>query len=421
MAKGRSILSLHQKLGERVYMSTLARKIIFSSLKNIEGGQLIFREKNHVWHFGQSERDPLNSATIEIHNKNFYNRVLLGGGVGLAESYVAGDWSTDDLTKVLRVLARNQKSVSAVDKGFLKIQTVLRWVTHQFKRNTVSGSRKNIAAHYDLSNEFFSLFLDKTWMYSCAVFPTSDTTLEEASIHKLDKICQKLSLKPGQKIVEIGTGWGGFALHAAEHYGCDIVTTTISKKQYELARERIREKKLESKITLLQEDYRKLTGEYDKLVSIEMIEAVGYQYYDAFFKTCGRLLKPDGQMLLQAITIEDQSYEKAKDNVDFIKRHIFPGTCIPSVTALLKSITKSSDLRLFNLEDIGVHYAKTLASWRDNFLSNKNSIYGLGFDDHTVRLWEFYFSYCEAGFSEGYISDVQMLCLKPDALGVKAC
>ena len=419
MDKRRSILPLHQKSIEGLSMSTLARKIVFSSLNRLEDGQLTLLENNQTWHFGTPQKSKTKTAQIKIHNKKFYTAVLFGGGIGLAESYVNGDWTTDNLTQLIRVLLRNQKDLTSIDKGLLKIQSAFRWVKHQLKRNTVTGSRKNIASHYDLSNDFFKVFLDKTLMYSCAVFPSPDSTLEEASIHKLDKICQKLSLQPGQKIIEIGTGWGGFALHAAEHYGCDVTTTTISKKQYELAAERIRQKKLDKKITLLQQDYRTLEGTYDKLVSIEMIEAVGHQYYNTFFNTCSRLLKPDGQMLLQAITIEDQSYEKAKDNVDFIKLHIFPGTCIPSVTALLKSITASSDLRLFHLEDIGTHYAKTLASWRENFLSNRNKIYDLGFDDHTLRMWDFYFSYCEAGFSEGYISDVQMLCSKPNALGLK--
>jgi cyclopropane-fatty-acyl-phospholipid synthase len=243
-------------------------------------------------------------------------------------------------------------------------------------------------------------------MYSCGIFPTPGSTLEEASLYKLDKICQKLDLKSGDKIVEIGTGWGGFAIHAAENYGCEIVTTTISQK-------------LDKKITLLQQDYRKLEGKYDKLVSIEMIEAVGHQYFNTFFKRCGDLLKSDGQMLLQAITIQDQVYERVKNNVDFIKRYIFPGSCLPSVTASVNAITASSDMRVFHLEDIGWHYAKTLASWRDNFLSNKSKVLGLGFDENTIRLWEYYFSYCEAGFAEGYISDIQMLCLKPDALRAK--
>jgi len=400
-------------------MSALARKIVFSSLNRLEEGQLTLHDNNQTWHFGTPQKNKTNTAEIKIHNEKFYTAVLFGGGIGLAESYVNGDWTTDNLTQLLRVLLRNQKDLTSIDKGLLKIQSAFRWVKHQLKRNTLTGSRKNIASHYDLSNDFFKVFLDKTLMYSCAVFPSPEATLEEASTHKLDKICQKLSLQPGQKIIEIGTGWGGFALHAAEHYGCDVTTTTISKKQYELAAERIHQKKLDKKITLLQQDYRTLEGTYDKLVSIEMIEAVGHQYYNTFFNTCSRLLKPDGQMLLQAITIEDQSYEKAKDNVDFIKLHIFPGTCIPSVTALLKSITASSDLRLFHLEDIGAHYAKTLASWRENFLSHRNKIYALGFDDHTIRMWDFYFSYCEAGFSEGYISDVQMLCSKPNALGLK--
>ncbi|MEY3411259.1 MAG: hypothetical protein RL593_835, partial [Pseudomonadota bacterium] len=285
---------------------------------------------------------------------------------------------------------------------------------HIVNKNTQAGSRRNIAAHYDLGNDFFKLMLDPTMMYSSAIFENSKQSLEDASLAKLKSICKKLDLNKHDHVLEIGTGWGGFAIYAAKNYGCKITTTTISQQQYLLAIERIKAAGLEDKIEVLLSDYRDLTGTYDKLVSIEMIEAIGHQFYDTYFAQCGRLLKPSGMMLLQAITIADQRYASALKSVDFIQRYIFPGSCIPSVTAMLNSITKSTDLRLFNLEDIGPHYATTLAKWRDNFFEHIDAIRGMGYPETFIRMWDFYLCYCEGGFEERALGDVHMLLVKPE-------
>jgi cyclopropane-fatty-acyl-phospholipid synthase len=285
----------------------------------------------------------------------------------------------------------------------------MRRLLHAAARNTRDGSRRNIAAHYDVGNDFFALWLDESMMYSSAVFERPDMTLHEASVAKLDRICRKLALQPGDHVLEIGTGWGGFALHAARQYGCRVTTTTISREQHDWAREAIDRAGLGDRITLLADDYRDLGGTYDKLVSIEMIEAVGHQYFDAFFRCCSERLKPGGTMLLQAITIADQQYEAARDSVDFIKRHIFPGCCIPSIAALSQSIARASQLRIVGLEDIGPHYATTLAHWRANLLARGDRVRALGYPEHFLRMWEFYFSYCEGGFAEGQLGDAQLL------------
>ncbi len=263
-----------------------------------------------------------------------------------------------------------------------------------------------------ISSGFFS---DPTMMYSSAVFERAGMTLEQASVAKLDRICRKLALNPGDHVLEIGTGWGGFALHAARHYGCRVTTTTISREQYELARARVAAAGLADRVELLLEDYRDLSGQYDKLVSIEMIEAVGHHYFDAYFRLCSGLLRPDGTMLLQAITIADQRYEAARKGVDFIKRYIFPGCCIPSVAVMSDAVARVTDMRLYHLEDIGPHYAITLARWRDNLLANLDQVRALGYPESFIRMWEFYFCYCEGGFDERVIGDVQMLLVKPSA------
>ena len=281
------------------------------------------------------------------------------------------------------------------------------------RRNSRAGSRRNIAAHYDLGNEFFRSFLDETLMYSAATFEHEQQSLHDAQVARLDRICRKLELGPDDHLLEIGTGWGGLALHAARHFGCRVTTTTISREQWTLARERVREAGLGDRVEVLCEDYRDLTGTYDKLVSIEMIEAIGHQYYDTYFAKCSELLAPHGAMLLQAITIADQRYERARRSVDFIQRYIFPGSCIPSVAALSSSIARASDLRLFHLDDIGPHYATTLAHWRQNLRANLARVRSLGYGEEFIRMWEYYFCYCEGGFMERVIGDVQMLLVKP--------
>ncbi|MGD8724104.1 MAG: cyclopropane-fatty-acyl-phospholipid synthase family protein, partial [Desulfobacterales bacterium] len=284
---------------------------------------------------------------------------------------------------------------------------------HFLRKNTRSGSRKNIVAHYDLGNDFYRLFLDETLTYSCGIFENKDYGMRDASLAKYDRICRKLELGPRDDVIEIGSGWGGFAIFAAQNFGCRVTTTTISDQQFELAQRRIADSGAAERIDLVKKDYRDLKGKYSKLVSIEMIEAVGHQYLDAFFKSCSQLLKPDGMMLLQAITISDQVYERHKHSVDFIKRYIFPGSCIPSIAAIAASTTRATDLRLFHLEDITPHYAKTLSCWREQFFSNIDDVRGLGYSEAFIRMWNFYLSYCEAGFKERYIGDVQMLFTKP--------
>jgi len=311
------------------------------------------------------------------------------------------------------VLISNMSVVDGMEGGLARFGAPLRKALHWAAHNSRRGSRRNISAHYDLGNEFFRTFLDPTLMYSAAIFERTGMSLEKASLAKLDRICRRLELKPVDHLLEIGTGWGAMALHAAGHYGCRVTTTTISREQYELARERIDAAGLADRITLLQEDYRDLRGQYDKLVSIEMIEAVGYRYYDAYFRQCGALLKPDGMMLLQAITIADQRYESARNAVDFIQRHIFPGSCIPSVTVITDAVTRVTDMRLVDLLDIGVHYATTLRCWRENLFANLEQVRALGYPEEFIRMWEFYFCYCEGGFIERVIGDAQMLFIKP--------
>jgi cyclopropane-fatty-acyl-phospholipid synthase len=348
-------------------------------------------------------------AEIQVHDPRFWAEVAYGGSVGAGEAYMMGHWSADDLVAALRVVAANRQVLEGFDTGLAALSAPFRKLLHRAARNTRGGSRRNIAAHYDLGNEFFALFLDPTMMYSSGVFEHPGMTLEQASVAKLERICRRLDLQPDDRVLEIGTGWGGFALHAASRYGCHVTTTTISQAQHALAAERVRAAGLADSIRLLKADYRDLEGRYDKLVSIEMIEAVGHEYFETFFAKCGSLLAERGRMLLQSITIADRHYDAARRSVDFIKRHIFPGCCIPSVTRLLQAATRASDLRLLHLDDIGLHYATTLRHWRENLLANAARVRSLGYPETFLRRWEFYLAYCEAGFAERVLGDVQAL------------
>jgi cyclopropane-fatty-acyl-phospholipid synthase len=393
-------------LGERALRAQLAR---------LAHGTLTLVDGAHRETYGRTTRQCDLAATLHVRDRRFYAEIAFGGSVGAGESYMAGDWWADDLTALVRILLNNRDVLDGVDGGLARFTEPLRKALHAAARNTRDGSRRNIGAHYDIGNDFFALFLDPTMMYSSAVFERPSMTLEEASIAKLDKICRTLALGPDDHVLEIGTGWGGFALHAARHYGCRVTTTTISREQHALAQERVAAAGLSERITLLLEDYRDLTGRYDKLVSIEMIEAVGHQYFDTFFQRCSALLAPHGTMLLQGITIADQQYEAARDSVDFIKKHIFPGCCIPSVAALGASVARASELRIIGLEDIGPHYATTLARWRENLFAQIERVRALGYPDAFIRMWEFYLCYCEGGFAERALGDVQMLLAKPRA------
>jgi cyclopropane-fatty-acyl-phospholipid synthase len=391
------------------WLARLGRKLVLRQLQQLHTGTLILAEGPTQQVFGHG----LPQVQLNVHHPSFHADLAFGGSIGAGEAYMAGAWSCSDLTGLIRLMVLNQDVLDRMEGGFAALAAPVRKGLHWLNRNSRSGSRRNIGAHYDLGNDFFRLMLDDTLMYSCGIFETPHSTLREASLAKLDAICRKLDLKPTDHVLEIGTGWGGFAMHAARHYGCRVTTTTISRNQYELARARIAEAGLDDRITVLLEDYRDLTGQYDKLVSIEMIEAVGHQYFDTYFAQCGRLLKPDGQMLLQAITIADQRYESAKRSVDFIQRYIFPGCTIPSVTAMLDSITRASDMKLVQLEDIGPHYATTLARWRDNFFANIDQVRAMGYPESFIRMWEFYLCYCEGGFAERALGDVHMLLAKP--------
>jgi cyclopropane-fatty-acyl-phospholipid synthase len=394
-------------------LDSLAKRAVLSKLTQLRGGRLVIVEGSERHRFGTASEELAEPIVVHVHDPRFYSDLAFAGSVGAGEGYMHGRWTTSQLVELVRLLVHNMDVLDSLDSGFARLTAPLRKGLHAIRRNTRAGSRKNIAAHYDLGNDFFRLFLDETLMYSSATFTRPDMSLHEAQIARLDGICRKLDLRPGEHVVEIGTGWGGFALHAAQNYGCKVTTTTISQEQYSLARERVSQAGLDGQIEVLFCDYRDLIGTYDKLVSIEMIEAIGHQYFDTYFAQCSRLLKPHGAMLLQAITIADQRYESAKRSVDFIQRYIFPGSCLPSVGAMSDSIARVTDMRIFNLEDIGPHYARTLHEWRRNMFANLPAIRALGYDDAFIRMWEFYFCYCEGGFEERVIGDVQMLLVKP--------
>ncbi|GGC71784.1 SAM-dependent methyltransferase [Marinobacter halophilus] len=394
-------------------VSRVSRQLVCHQLSLLGQGTLVVREEGFEDRvFGDGNAD-YPAAELVIHDHTTWRDLVTGGSVGAAEAYVAGDWSSPDLTALLRFFSRNIDTMNAFEDKFSWVSKPALKALHWLNRNTPEGSRKNISAHYDLGNDLFKLFLDPTMMYSSAIYPRQDATLEEAAVHKLDTICKKLDLKPGDRVVEIGTGWGGFAIHAAKHYGCHVTTTTISREQLELARERVQAEGLEDRISLLFDDYRDLEGQFDKLVSIEMIEAVGPQFLDSYLSQISKLLKPDGLALVQAINMPEQRYHRALKNVDFIQRFIFPGSFIPSFGAILASMRRDSDLVLTHAEDFGFHYARTLRDWCERFMLNRDTLSNQGYDEAFQRLWHFYFAYCEAGFSERAIGVAHLVMAKP--------
>jgi cyclopropane-fatty-acyl-phospholipid synthase len=390
-------------------MEGFAARVLRSRLALLQHGQVTLMESGRHESFGRaSERCALH-CTVHVRDRRFFAEVAFGGSVGAGESFMAGDWWTDDLTALVRIMLVNREVLEGLDSGFSRLSEVARRLLHATARNTRTGSRRNIAAHYDIGNDFFERMLDPSMMYSCAFFERADMDLQQAQSAKLDRLCRKLDLQPSDHLLEIGTGWGALAIHAATHYGCRVTTTTISREQHALATERVRAAGLQDRIVVLARDYRDLDGRYDKLVSVEMIEAVGHQYFDTFFRRCGELLAPGGTMVLQSITIADRQYEEARDSVDFIKRHIFPGCCIPSVGALVSSAARASALRVVDLEDIGLHYARTLALWRENLFANADALRARGYADALLRMFDFYLSYCEGGFAERALGDVQFV------------
>ena len=357
--------------------------------------------------------DPV--ATVVVHDARAWSTVLRHGSLGLAESYIAGWWDTDDLTSVVRIAYRRTTGPRRFLDASARRAGPLLSALKKLRPPSKHTDRDNIAAHYDLSNEFFALMLDPTMAYSCAYFDTDAVTLEEAQVAKFDMIATKLDLRPEDHLVEIGTGWGGFAIHAARHYGCHVTTTTISEAQRSLAEKRVAEHGLADRVSVLGADYRDLRGRYDALVSVEMIEAVDWRRHDQFFATCARLLTDRGRMGLQAITIADGSFERAKLHDEFIRTMVFPGGFLPSVTAIGASVARTSDLRIVDLEDIGPHYAETLRRWRANLERQRPAVERLGFDDRFWRFWTLYLCYCEAAFSERHVSDVQVILTRPHA------
>ena len=407
-------LSLDSMAADRSHwLDRLGRRLVHRQLSLIEQGEIVVREGDNETYFGQCcEAFPV-PLRVEIKHARAWSDLAFGGSVGAGEAYLKGDWICGNPTELVRLFLRNRHVLAAMDRRVTRLQAPLNRLLHRLSRNTRKGSRRNISAHYDLGNDLFALFLDRTMMYSAAYYARPDMTLDQAAVEKTDLVCRKLELNRDDHLLEIGTGWGGFAIHAAKHYGCRVTTTTISRQQYDLARKRIDEAGLGDRVTLLFQDYRDLEGQYDKLVSIEMVEAIGHQYLDTFFAKCSALLKPHGMMLLQAITVTDQRYEQAVRHVDFIKKYIFPGGFLPSVSVMCASVARVADMKPFHMEDIGPHYARTLADWRRRFLANSDKVRDLGYPDAFVRMWEYYLSYCEGGFLERDIGTVQLLLTKP--------
>ena len=394
-----------------------ARRLVLRWISSLGCGQLKLEEQGVTRWFGEAAADvPL--AIVRVHDARFYNEVLAGGSIGAAEAFMLGYWSSPDPVAVVQLMARNLQQLHSLEQRMPWYSRMALSLFERVRANTRSGSRRNIAAHYDLGNDFFSLFLDKEMMYSSAIYPQADTSLEQASFYKRDHICQRLQLTPGDHLLEIGTGWGGMAIHAARYYGCRVTTTTISREQYEHAKARIEAEGLSDRIEILLSDYRDLDGQYDKLVSVEMIEAVGHQFLPAFFESCQRLLKEDGVMLVQAITIPDQRYDASRKRVDFIRRYIFPGGCLPSLARMQSVTAKHTDFQWVGLEDITIDYARTLADWREGFLSQLSAVREQGFDETFIRMWHFYLAYCEGGFRERVITTHQCLLARPKAKAI---
>ena len=398
-------------------LSAVFKKIILKKFKNLQFGYIHLTDGAESYSYGDNSSEM--KVEMEILSSEFYVFLGSGGLLGVTEAYTAGYWRADDIVTLIRLIIKNSKVMEKLDSGWAKLIRPLNTYIHRKRQNTLSGSKENILAHYDLSNDFYKLWLDESMTYSCGVFENDKSTLNEASIEKLDRICRKLDLKPNDDILEIGTGWGSFAIHAAKKYGCHITTTTISDAQYEYAKQRIIDEGLESKIKLLNQDYRNLSGTFDKIISIEMIEAVGHEYVELFFKKVSKLLKKDGLFALQGITFNDHKFDEYKNSVDFIKKYIFPGSCLISISQITNAIKNRTDLEVVNLEDISKHYSKTLYEWRKNFMNVLPEVKSLGFSNAFINMWEFYLIYCEAGFIERNIGDYQVIFAKSGARDIQ--
>ncbi|MGB0936113.1 MAG: class I SAM-dependent methyltransferase [Colwellia sp.] len=379
-------------------------KITYGQIEVIEGSQHHFYPKEAI------EDQP--KGRIFIHDMSTYRDFVKGGSIGVSEAFIEGKWTSPNLTNVIRVFAKAQQETDTLEENKSWLNKIKNAISHWQNRNTQSGSKRNILAHYDLGNDLYTRFLDPSMMYSSAVYPNENATLDEAQQYKLQVICEKLGLKESDHLLEIGTGWGGLAIYAAANYGCKVTTTTISDAQYDFAKQRVEALNLDDRITLLKKDYRELTGTFDKVVSIEMIEAVGYEYLPSFFKQCNDRLKRGGKLLIQSITIADQRFDYYKKNVDFIQRYIFPGGFLPSVNVLSDHMSNHTNLVMESLDDIGLDYARTLADWRTNFLASWTELTQFGYDDTFKRLWLYYFAYCEGAFLERSTSTVHLVMRK---------
>ena len=391
------------------WLDKRCRSLVFSVLAKIDYGQIELVDHSERFLFPEFAENKSLLGRINIHDRSVYRDFVKGGSIGAAEAFIAGKWSSPNLTTVIRIFARAQQQTDALEQQRPWLTKLKYALLHRGNRNSQAGSKKNILAHYDLGNELYSRFLDPEMMYSSAIYPQEDASLAQAQLHKLSTICQRLELKASDHLLEIGTGWGGLAIYAAQEYGCKVTTTTISDAQHAYAKSRIEQLGLGDKITLLKRDYRELTGEYDKLVSIEMIEAVGFEYLPSFFKQCNQRLKPGGKLLIQSITIADQRFDYYKRSVDFIQRYIFPGGFLPSITVLAQNLTQHTELVTESIDDIGLDYAKTLAHWRDAFLNSWSELTEFGYDEQFKRLWLYYFAYCEGAFLERSTSTVHMV------------
>lgn len=395
----------------------LARRVVTKQLAGLRRGEIILSDPSGSTSLGQ----PADlRVTLRVHRPGFFRNAVLGGTLSVAESYLRGDWDCNDLTSLFRIIVRNRNSANRLDGGIARLASYGHRLFHWWRSNTRAGSRRNVASHYDLGNDFYRLWLDNTMAYSSGIFPEPGASLQEASLEKFDRVCRMLNLRPSDEVLEIGGGWGGFAIHAAKNYGCHVTTTTISKEQFELAQQRINTAGLAGRVKLLKQDYRDLRGQFDKLVSIEMIEAVGHRYFDEFFRQCGSLLRPEGSLVLQAIIMPEQGYAQYLQSVDFIQRYVFPGGCLPSLGGMLASAGRATDLRFVHADDFGPHYAETLRRWRQAFHMRLDDVRRLGYSEEFVRLWDYYLCYSEAAFEERYVGVLQIQLDKPECRRVQS-
>lgn len=388
----------------------LYRTLFRRLLSGLEFGELIVQEKDQQWTFG-SGGEPC--ARLTVHDPAVYKKVVFGGSIGAGEAYMDKLWEVDDLTALVRIMVLNMELLDRMERGLALLLRPVEFFRHLLNANNRAGSRQNILAHYDLGNDMYETFLDPTMMYSSAIYPAPESTLEEAQQNKLEILCRKLDLRSDDSVIEIGTGWGGFAIYAARNYGCHVTTTTISDAQFKEAEKRVAAAGLADRITVLQRDYRDLTGKYDKLVSIEMIEAVGNGFLPGFFRKCADLLTPEGKMVLQAITITDQKYKQYVRGVDFIQRYIFPGGCVPSISRMVHLIAEKTDMVVRQIDDFGFDYARTIEDWLERFQHSYPMLQDRGYDERFKRMWEFYLCYCLGGFLERSISVVHLVATRP--------